>query len=445
MLSLNMTLQSKVYAVMEYDQSLQYINRHYFRTKTKGDEHYDIIFNIITLMGFMPLALWIVFIVLSVGYIYPKIKLLLPRLKEVEVLMKKLKKAEDKDIEVKKVPVDDENENDNRDVYLVELKSDVYKSELSEIARTNGAYVRKVNIKAKNEDNKYMIDLSASSKWKVEEIPLLCLSIFLNGTLFAFHILSALDLIKYGNDVLLSDQDLNVVTITFSLFVVVITYILAVGRSVYGYYQGGSDSRSSVLAAKSVKVKALNFRKLAAISITVNAIHLVCYFLPYMLLAFIYNPLQTCFTYLGLGLLIICIYLLFLIFTYCCTSICTKFSDSSTHDFLGFYKTCTPRYRKTINDLFSYMGYFLLSLGILLVTIYFSAVIIYVLTLGSLNDFEVIQNLVPPLLIGVLTYAVVKPTYKQAKQVINLDDESRIEKFLKNHKENTKEATESHA
>ena len=441
-----MTLQSKVYAVMEYDQSLQYINRHYFRTKIKGDEHYDIIFNIITLMGFLPLALWIVFMVLSVGYIYPKLKLLLPRLKEVEVLMKKLKKAEDKDIEVKKVPVDDENENDNRDVYLVELKSDVYKSELSEMARTNGAYVRKVNIKVKNEDNKYMIDLSASSKWKVkEEIPLLCLSIFLNGTLFALHILSALDLIKYGNDVLLSDQDLNVVTITFSLFVVVITYILAVGRSVYGYYQGGSDSRSSVVAAKSVKVKALNFRKLAAMSITVNAVHLGCYFLPYMLLAFIYNPLQTCFTYLGLGLLIICIYLLFLIFTYCCTSICTKFSDSSTHDFLGFYKTCTPSYRKTIKPLFSCMGYFLLSLGILLVTIYFSAVIIYVLTLGSLNDFEVIQNLVPPLLIGVLTYAVVKPTYKQAKQVINLDDESRIEKFLKNHKENTKEATESHA
>ena len=53
-----MNLQSKVYAVMEYhDQPLQYINRNYFHTKTKGDDHYDVIFNIITLMGFLPLAL----------------------------------------------------------------------------------------------------------------------------------------------------------------------------------------------------------------------------------------------------------------------------------------------------------------------------------------------------------------------------------------------------
>lgn len=38
-------------------------------------------------------------------------------------------------------------------------------------------------VKVKNKD-KYMIDISASSKWKVEEIPLLCLSIFLNGVTY---------------------------------------------------------------------------------------------------------------------------------------------------------------------------------------------------------------------------------------------------------------------
>ena len=43
-------LQSKVYAVMEYhDQPLQYINRYYFRAKTEGDDHYDVI-------NFMPLC-----------------------------------------------------------------------------------------------------------------------------------------------------------------------------------------------------------------------------------------------------------------------------------------------------------------------------------------------------------------------------------------------------
>ena len=260
-----------------------------------------------------------------------------------------------------------------------------------------------------------MIDLSASSKWKVEEIPLLCLSVFLNGALFAFHILSAVDLLEYGNDVLQSNQDLNVVTITFSLFVVVITYILALGRSVYEFYNGGFDTRS-LIVAKSVKVKPLNFRRLAAMSITVNAVHLVCYFLPYMLLSFIYNPLQTCFTYLALGFLIICVYLLFWIFTHCCTLFCTKFldsptndsptndsstndsptgdsptgdsptgdsptgdsstGDSSTGDFLCFNKIFAPN--KNNQCVFCIACVFL-SLGILLIAIYFSAVIIYVL------------------------------------------------------------------
>ena len=437
---------------MEYhDQPLQYINRNYFHTKTKGDDHYDVIFNIITLMGFLPLALWIGFIVLAVYYIFPEIRSLLIKLSlaRFEILMKKLNKAEDKDIQVAE---DDESKNNKQEVYVVELKSDVHEGELSEMVRNNRVYVRRV----KNEDNKYRIDLSASRK--VDEIPLLCFSIFLNGALLAFHILSAVDIIQYGNDVLQDHNGITVSTVTLSLMVIVVTYILAVVRSVYEFHKGGFDNRSLV-AAKSVEVKkALNFRTLAAMSITVNVVHLVCYFLPYMLLAFIFNPLQTCFTYLALGFLFLCVYLLFLIFTHCCIS-CTQFSDTHTDDFFAFYKT--PRYRtprhKTLrtsdshdqaggenNIMFRFkiickaIAYSLLIIGILLVAIYFSAIFIYVLILGSLNDFEVIQNLVPPLLIGILTYLVVKPIYNQAKQKINLDDGSRID-----HKENTKEDAQS--
>ena len=79
--------------------------------------------------------------VLSVIYIYPKIntlliKLSLARLKEVEALMKKLKKAKDEDIKVEDFPADNVDDEDDYDgVYLVELKSDVYKGELSEMAR----------------------------------------------------------------------------------------------------------------------------------------------------------------------------------------------------------------------------------------------------------------------------------------------------------------------
>ena len=358
---------------MEYhDQPLQFINRYYFHAKTKGDEHYDLVYNIITLLGFLPFALWIVFMVLCDIYIYPKINSFLESLPPFK-------------------------------------KEDILKYELP----------------------------------KIEEIPLSFLSIFLNGSLLAFHILSAVDLLEYGNDVLQSDQDLNIVTITLSFFVVVVTYIyiLALRRSVHELYKGCLESKKTydIISAETaefksveVKPKAPKFRRLAAMSITVNAVHLVCYFLPYMLLSFIYNPLQTCFTYLALGFLIICVYLLFWIYTRCCTLFCTKFldsptndssiytGDSSTDDFLSFNKIFPP-VKININQCILIIACVFLSLGILLIAIYFSAVIIYVLFLGSLNDFEVIQNLVPPLLIAVLTYLVVKPTYKQAKQIIKPD------------------------
>ena len=50
--------------------------------------------------------------------------------------------------------------------------------------------------------------------------------------------------------------------------------------------------------------------------------------------------------------------------------------------------------------------------------------------MGSFNDFGVIQNLVPPLLIGLLTYFVVKPTYIKTKQRFNLDSDGQIAKML---------------
>ena len=137
-------------------------------------------------------------------------------------------------------------------------------------------------------------------------------------------------------------------------------------------------------------------------------------------------------------------YLLYWIINYCITSYIRLFNSHTTVRALigGFLKFYAPQsYTEDSesvdgNDIrplycicifMFYIVFFCLGTGMVLAIVYFSAAIIYVLTLGSLNDFEVIQNLVPPLLIGVVTYFVFKPTYKQAKQKINLDDVSRIE------------------
>ena len=152
-----------------------------------------------------------------------------------------------------------------------------------------------------------------------------------------------------------------------------------------------------------------------------------------MLLAFIYNPLRTCVTYLALGLCtyILGTYLLICVIKHSVTSykrLCN--SHPIDPNLISFYTS--QHYTENLesvdgNDIKSlhiiciyifYKVYLFLGIGMVLV-VYFSAAIIYVLTLGSLNDFELIQNLVPPLLIGVLTYFVVnQPTSKQNKKLI---------------------------
>ena len=164
-----------------------------------------------------------------------------------------------------------------------------------------------------------------------------------------------------------------------------------------------------------------------------------------MLLAFIYNPLQTFVTYLVLGVYVLCGYLLLWILKrlllYCCKPsdpICIgHFSSKNDYKNQGL-QTNSKTY---IKPQYICTAYLLIFSGIFFSIVYFSYVMIYILTWGSYDDFEAIQNLVLPLLIGMLTYFVVKPTYKQAKRKISLDDGSRMAKLLEDKKEvtNTRE------
>ena len=425
-----------------HDQPLQYINRYYFHTKTGSDDQYVIILTIICLIGFVPFALWFAVSMLSVVYIYPKvttllIKFCLAQLKEVEVLMKKLNKAEDKDIQIEKISVD---ENGKRGVYLVELKSDVYEREVAEMAKSNRRYVRKV----KNEDNKYMIDLSANKKWKVYDKTLLILSSFLNLALLIFHIFSVNETTKYDDNVFQS-QLINYTVVPSSAVVIIGTYLLAIILPCFlvcKFCKAGFDT-------KFVKENACLL--LTAILITVNIIHLVCYFMPYMLLAFVYNPIQTVVVYLLIGITIFGVYLLLYILNRC-LAMCTRPSDShpvdfcfsfykrrldlhtSNHDFITFYtrmlyyRHATKPKEDKCKAIF-YVIYFYLLIGTLAIIVYYVFVINFALTWGSIDDL-VKENLVPPLLIGFLTYFVLKPSYKQAKQKIKPEDESHIPKML---------------
>ena len=414
--------------------AVQNINRYYFRTKTEGDYQYDIVYNIMNLMGVLPIALWIGFAIFSIIFILPYTttlleKLSLSQLQEAKSLMSKLKNA--KVIPTSNLP---ENKSEcDQEIYLIELKSNLpedLKKDVSEMAKNNRFYVKQLQ----EEHNKYVMDLSSQNKWKIDDEPFLGLSICLNLALLGFHITSYVYNINYAEDVLVSARNRSfgpIVSAAFSIIIILITYILAVGL-----YICKLSNRCSSCDQPSFKTNPVIL--FTAMSIMVNIIHLVCYFMPYMLLAFIYNPLQTFVTYLVLGVYVLCGYLLLWILKrllfYCC-----KHSDPICIGHLSSKKIYKNQGLQTnsktyVKPRYICIAYSMILLGIFFSIVYFSFVLIYILTWGSYDDIEVIQNLVPPLLIGMLTYFVVKPTYKQAKQKISLDDGSRMAKLLKDKK-----------
>ena len=414
-----MILQSKVYAVMEYhDQPLQYINRYYLRTKTE-DDHYDTIYNIMAMMAVLPLAIFFAFFSIAIRYILPMIAALLmklskAKLKEVESDMEQFINPQSKNIHVTTIL-----ENDQQKVYLIQIsKSSDNEEIIADMAKKNTEYVQQILKESSNEDNLYIINLPGNihSKWKVSEISIFILSIIINGALFAFHIVSAIELIKYGNTILKgkiskdsyeNHSSVPIFHAIISLCIIIFVYLFTIISCIYKYWHHKED---------------FNIRLLAATSVTVNISHLVIYYMPYMLLAFIYNPLQTCTIYSVLVIYILCGYFL----PWGLLLLVINQKDSDNDDSYVSDETDNASIINTVTEYFICFS----AVGLTLVVIYFSIVIVYALTLGSFDDFGIIQNLVPPLLIGLLTFLVVKPTYIKAKQRFNLDSDGQIAKLL---------------
>jgi len=126
--------------------------------------------------------------------------------------------------------------------------------------------------------------------------------------------------------------------------------------------------------------------------------------MPYMLLAFIHNPLQTSFTYFTIAILIACIYLPVLSFWVMCSLAARK----EKMQFLQGLKTLT-------------------SFMILSLIVYIFITINYVLTLGSFDDFKALHNLLLPLLIGLFSLFVLQPAYKHCRKKLNHKNVNRSE------------------
>ena len=207
----------------------------------------------------------------------------------------------------------------------------------------------------------------------VNSSSLLMTSISVNVTLFTFHIMTIIEYSIYNKEVFeLDSEQEEGVAIFRSVFAVVVvpsSFLISCCFNLTDTYNGDRHIRACL------------------VSLTINILYFGCYFLPYILFAFIYNPFQIIFFYLALAILIVCIYLSTIPFTFFCKS-----NDS---DFCVARSYCTLLFAIPV--------------------VYFVVVILIILAIGSFTHFMDLQYLlfvliqnIGPITLVTLSYFVLQ-------------------------------------
>lgn len=132
--------------------------------------------------------------------------------------------------------------------------------------------------------------------------------------------------------------------------------------------------------------------------ISINLLYIGCYFMPYMLLAFIHDPVLTIFTYLMVVFFFACIYLI-------CLGVWNLYKNKDK-------VLSTACDMDKCKNMLNVILYSCMVWAIAFSVIIFLFVINYIITLGGFDDFEELKNLLPSLLIAVLGFLLLKPAYK---------------------------------
>ena len=227
-------------------------------------------------------------------------------------------------------------------------------------------------------------------------------SVLLNLGLFSFHVVSVVNNIKYGNEVL-DDREYTLGGATYDDHHSIPIYI-----AVWSLIPVISIFCMAIIYVlfKSICYKNVNLMVLTtSVLMTGTIIYLGSYFMPYMLLAFIYDPLQTAFIYCTLIAFAICIYF------YCFGFFQLKVATMSV-------STCKWR------DAGENMKNIAMAWGSSATITYFLGVIIYILDLGNFHDFMSAQNLLLPLMVGLFTFLVLKPANRAVETMRQEDNEA---------------------
>ena len=240
-------------------------------------------------------------------------------------------------------------------------------------------------------------------KRRVEVAALILVCMCLTIALFVFHVIASVNLIQYGNEVLNdvrteinfnnneqkdgNDQAIPIIYTVFSFLPILILIFFIIIMIIY---YCGSDSQSDDEG----------LGKYLQLSFGVLLVYLGFCFSTYMVLAFINDPIVTGFVYLIGASCIFCIYLVS--YTSCLYS---------SHYWVESMEklSCSDK----LHVFFTFLSG--MSLG------YFLIILIFILTLGNFQDFQGVQNLTLPIIIGLLSFFIFKPLFGIMKNSIKID------------------------
>ena len=433
-----------MYAVRGYhDQPLHFINSIYFHAKTAGDRHYKTVAYILLLLVFVKFSLLILMIYLSILYIIQKVANILQKFSkihntEADKFLTELKKAADicikdqrhtiRDVsescELKyepKIRLIEPSENKERVLSLNDIREHAPKvCLLTEDTDRQKLKQQGVNIEHYLDTTTgkeiYSIKLPDKSKWKVNLPSVIVVNILFYISLICFHIMSIVGLIHYNNEVL--DNVFLWLDVACSIFFLVgflvIFLLLVITILLYKRYRYSKDEYCNFYSV------------VAAELVTLNITYIVSYYLPYMFLAFSFDPLITIATYFILLLYNLSGYLVAstvikVQHVHLKEKICSVIKKrqielcccKDTGCKKKIYKVILANADWKINATCDIVLRCCGAIGSLAAVLSISQLLNQLLKLGSFDDFKGAQSVLLPLAIGIVGFLLLKPTHKR--------------------------------
>lgn len=172
---------------MEYhDQPLQFINNHYFHSKTEGDDHYDNIEQILRFLAIVKPSILQAMLFLSVIYIIPKLTEILQKLSKIDITDTSTEPLED-------------------NMSAASMSSVINMQRTSKIKNYEA-----ITMEVSNDHGDEIDQDLPSTQWKLSIISTFLVNLFIAGFLSVLNILCMKRLQQYGSEVLMNPSEGNI-------------------------------------------------------------------------------------------------------------------------------------------------------------------------------------------------------------------------------------------